>query len=106
MPIGKIVLLPVPLPSKSISVYCRHNSLGNAFPWGRVASRYLRRAIGVFAAVTFTGPTLHCLRADGFEKLLSWTTVCVSQSVKNKCNLVATLKLAIPKSGSPIFLLK
>ena len=94
MSIGKILLLPVPLSSKSSSVYCRLDSLGNAFPWGRVASRYLRHAIGAFVALTFTGPTLnikkHWLRADGFEKLLSWTTVCVPQLSVNKCKFSRT----------------
>ena len=71
-----------------------------------MASRYLRHAIGGFVALTITRPILNikklCFRADGFEKLFPRTTVCVPQlSVKIKCKLMATLKLAIPKSGSP-----
>ena len=46
-------------------------------------------------------------RANGCEKLLSRTTVCVPQLiVKVKCKLMATLKLTLLKSGIPLSLLK
>ena len=48
-----------------------------------------------------------CSRANVFDKLPLRDSVCMNQQiVVVKCKLMATLKLAIRKSGSPIFLLK
>ena len=44
-----------------------------------------------------------CSRANGCEKFLSQTAVCLPQLiVEVKCMLMATLKVAIPKFGSRI----
>ena len=48
-----------------------------------------------------------CSRANGCEKFLSQTAVCVPQLiVVVNCKLMASLKVAIPKSGSRISLLR